>query len=88
MKPITLLHDTKRAYIYSYGNGGKITVSKRFKLQDEIDLVEAIDEQMIDVTNAMDTKTTISIADLAIDERAFAAIDLILEHLGEAVITD
>ena len=76
-----LLHDTKRCWIYRYGIDGKITISKRFVLKDEFDLVEAIEDQMIDVANSSDTENTIEIAGIEIDERAFAAIDEILDSM-------
>lgn len=79
---VKLLHDTKRVYVYQYGLDGKITVSKRLKVEDDMDILDAIETQSIEVQNSSDTNETITISNAKIDVAAFSAINTILDLLS------
>lgn len=83
---IRLLHDAKRVYVYEYALDGKLTISKRLTVADEIDFLDAIEDGKVEIVNSSDATEFVDFPGLRLDVRAlnaFSDIIGVLEKTGK-----
>lgn len=74
---VNLIHDTKRCYVYAYGvekADGKITISKRLEINDELDYIEALENGEIEIINSSDCEELVPLESMQVDQNALTIL--------------